>query len=227
MNYQDFIPRIEDLPHAPKRIIMHWTGGKHIPNSVDLEHYHFLFDGDGDVVKGVHPVSSNMRRLKSGDNYAAHTRGFNSYSIGVSFCGMHGSRPGVSFGNWPLKENQVQEGLKFVSALCLAYGLNPMDSHHVFTHYEAEYLHGVDQVPVGPGTWKRDITELEFLPDLKKNDVGSWIRSQVRKHEDDLLPRTDICLALPQPSPLDLLWEREVVSYFGPEDPTDLREYIP
>lgn len=119
------------------------------------------------------------------------------------------------------------KGLRFVAALCLAYGLNPLDSHHVFTHYEAEYLHGVDQVPVGQGTWKWDITELGFLPNLKKNEAGNWIRRQIQRQTDILIPVPDIKLALPQPSPMELGWPEEVVSFYGPDDPDDLDKPIP
>src|SRR5690606_16912064 len=86
--WKDLIPELDALPARPKRIILHWTGGTYEPNSLELEHYHFLVDGEGVVHPGTHSVADNMRKLQKGDDYAAHTRGYNSFSVGIAFCGM-------------------------------------------------------------------------------------------------------------------------------------------
>jgi hypothetical protein len=113
-----------------------------------------------------------MRRLTSGDEYAAHTAGFNSFSVGFSFCGMLGAQEGRRFGKFPLLEAQVRSGLHFV-ALCLQeWGLDPANPAHLFTHYEAQALHGIPQ----RGKW--DITELEFLPGISKYEIGPWLRAE-------------------------------------------------
>lgn len=196
--WRNIIPRLEDLPHAPKRIILHWTGGTYEPNDIEREHYHYLVDGEAAIHVGRYSVADNMRRLKPGDSYAAHTRGFNSFSVGVAFCGMRGATPNRNFGPYPLKREQVERGLEFVALALWTWGLNPLNPAHLFTHYEAEVLHGVDQLPVGEGTWKWDITELEFEPDLEPHEVGDWIRLQVYRSTEavvrQLLPEPEIKL---------------------------------
>ena len=37
-----------------KRIIIHWTAGTYQPNSAEFEHYHYLVNRDGLVIKGKH-----------------------------------------------------------------------------------------------------------------------------------------------------------------------------
>lgn len=222
----ELIPNVEDLDARPKRCILHWTAGTYVPNETDKSHYHYLITPDG-VTLADRSVNSNMRRLEVGDLYAAHTRRFNSFSVGFSFCGMRGASPGRNFGKWPLIEKQVRMGLQFVSLCTLVWGMNPLDPHHVFTHYEAEHLHGVDQVPVGPGTWKWDITELEFKPELEKNEVGRWLRREIMRERINAFavePRT--------PPPLPSLMDgvssvSEVRSMFSPDDPEDLKPWVP
>jgi hypothetical protein len=178
------IPTEDDLRTIPRRIIMHWTGGNRSASELEKKHYHYLFEQDGDVVQGI-DVDENMEHID--DNfYAAHTRGFNSYSAGVSFCGMAGATPGHNFGKYPLTEEQVDTGLAFIALLCYVWGLDPEDVNQLFTHYEAEAVHGVDQLPLGSGNWKWDITELQFLPDLDKDEVGPWLRAEVARHLEDI-----------------------------------------
>ena len=56
-----------------QRIIFHWSAGGYRCSEIDKEHYHFIVEGDGTVVKGDHEVSDN---INTGDgDYAAHTRG--------------------------------------------------------------------------------------------------------------------------------------------------------
>ena len=43
-----------------KRIILHWTGGKYTPSSTDFEHYHFLVDKCGDILKGKYQNKLNL-----------------------------------------------------------------------------------------------------------------------------------------------------------------------
>ena len=76
-----------------KRIIVHWTAGSYTPSAVDREHYHYLIDGSGDLHE-ARPVEQNNRDVAgfTSDEYTAHTRGLNSYSIGVALCAMHGAR---------------------------------------------------------------------------------------------------------------------------------------
>lgn len=165
------VPPVEALPARPRRIILHWTAGTHHASVYEREHYHYLIEGDGTVVEGV-PVAANLRTLQPGDTYAAHTRALNSYSVGVAFCGMHGAQPGGPYGVFPLLEAQVREGCIFVGYLCHLWDL-PVTPETVFTHAEAERLHGVKQV----GKW--DIDVLPFALDLSPQAVGDWLRERI------------------------------------------------
>ena len=53
-----------------KRIIVHWTAGTYTPNVTDLEHYHYLITGKGQIVKGKYSVEDN--EYCGDDVYAAH-----------------------------------------------------------------------------------------------------------------------------------------------------------
>lgn len=172
------IPSVVDLPTAPQRIILHWTAGGHNASSFDREHYHYLVTGQDEpqVVPGVE-VAANMRQLgNSSIGYAAHTRGMNSFSVGVSACGMLGAIQGKTFGDFPIKEGQVKEMCRFVAACCQVWGL-PVTQDTVFTHEEAQRLHGV------PQRAKWDISVLPWMPDLTPEQVGQWLRAQVAEAE--------------------------------------------
>jgi hypothetical protein len=169
------IPTLAELPAAPRRIVLHWTAGAHRPNAIDLEHYHYLVTGDGEIVLGRHGVAANMRQLQRGDAYAAHTGGLNSYSVGVSFCAMWGAKPGGPFGPAPLLEDQVTAGLRFVGQLCAAWRLNPTDPEHLHTHTEAWTLH---RVRGSRNHEKWDITVLPYLPEVPADRVGDLLRAE-------------------------------------------------
>ena len=38
-----------------KKIVLHWSASQYEPNKTDLEHYHFLFNGDG-----VTPIKADL-----------------------------------------------------------------------------------------------------------------------------------------------------------------------
>lgn len=171
-----YIPLLKDLPAPPRRIILHWTGGGAKASQFEREHYHYLVEQTGKIVEGFR-VAANMRKVSSRAPYAAHTKGFNSFSVGVSFCGMAGVNSLAEWnagkhGRVPLLEAQMISGCRFVGQLCSAWGL-PVKESTVFTHAEAERLHDVDQ----NGKW--DIDVLAFLPSLSPAQVGAWIRNQV------------------------------------------------
>ena len=42
-----------------KRIVLHWTAGTNQPSSADYNHYHYMINGDGLIVKGKHSVLDN------------------------------------------------------------------------------------------------------------------------------------------------------------------------
>lgn len=137
-----------------KRIICHWTAGGHKASSVDKKHYHFLIEGDGAVVNGDHPVSANER--VQGTRYAAHTRGCNTGSIGVSLCCMMGAvESPFSSGKAPMLETQWKKLVKLVAQLCREYDI-PVSDKTVLSHAEVEKNLGIKQ----RGKW--DYTRLSF-----------------------------------------------------------------
>jgi hypothetical protein len=165
------ISALEDLPAKPKRIILHWTGGTGKANALDRQHYHYIIEADGTIVPGV-DVAANMVQVSSDAPYAAHTRGMNSYSVGVAFAGMAGAVEGGPYGKHPLNRSQVIAGCVFVGELCDAWGL-PVTPETVHTHAEAERIHGVKQA----GKW--DIDVFPWATHLNKKQTGDMLRDWV------------------------------------------------
>lgn len=128
---------------AMKRIICHWTAGGYTPNRVDREHYHFLIDGDGKTHRGDNTVADNEDTRD--DKYAAHTRGCNQGSIGVSLCCMLGAievpfKPGPA----PMKELQWAALIKLVAKLCREHGIK-VTPRTVLSHAEVQGTLGIRQ----------------------------------------------------------------------------------
>lgn len=179
-------PDPEHLEAMPRRAILHWTAGTRRPSLHDREHYHMLIGWDGahpTFHRGV-PMANNLRDRSSEDptfgddpsGYAAHTRGMNSYSLGIAVCGMAGAQeepfdPGPE----PITALQVKALVSVCATACVLYDLEPT-ADELFTHPEAERIHGVEQ----RGKW-----DLERLPseegwrELAPEETGPWLRHQV------------------------------------------------
>ena len=177
------LPGPFEMQWVPRRIVLHWTAGAGQASQNDKKHYHLLVEQDGTLVAGEPSIASNCRSLSGAhgwshdhpDGYAPHTRGFNSYSIGVSLCGMMGATEGppIMPGAHPLSVSQTDALIPLLAMICKLYGLWPT-SHTIVTHEEVQRLHGVKQ----RGKW--DIT---WLPTnegvIEGNAVGPWIRQRV------------------------------------------------
>ncbi|MCQ2957383.1 MAG: N-acetylmuramoyl-L-alanine amidase [Candidatus Gastranaerophilales bacterium] len=100
-----------------KRIICHWTGGAYSPNLTDKEHYHFIIDNNGIVYTGKFKPENNEKCIK--DNYAAHTGGGNTGSIGIAFAGMLGFQNRSNVGKYPLTKKQVEAGFELCAKLII------------------------------------------------------------------------------------------------------------
>lgn len=153
-----------------KKIIVHWTAGTLQPNNTEFEHYHFLVNGDGLVVKGKHEPEDNLNC--NDGNYAAHTGGGNTGAIGVAMCGMLGFQSRHSVGKYPLTAKQVEACFKLCAELCQKYNI-PVEN--VMTHYEFGKLH-----PTTTSAGKIDIIYLPPYPDVKENEIGGFIRNKIR-----------------------------------------------
>ena len=64
-----------------KRIVLHWSAGRYYPSEFEKKYYHYLLDADGHIYSGVYKPEDNDNC--NDGNYAAHTGGGNTGSIGV------------------------------------------------------------------------------------------------------------------------------------------------
>jgi hypothetical protein len=155
-----------------KRIILHWTAGAGVPCLLDKSCYHFLFDLEGTVYKGLYPPSAN-ENCKDG-NYAAHTGGGNESSIGLALCGMNGFTNKKKPFKFPITRKQVEASMFFAGGLCKKYGIKP-EQNGVMTHYE----YGINH----PETTSRGKIDIIYLPpfaDLTPLEIGPFIRQKVK-----------------------------------------------
>lgn len=156
-----------------ERIILHWSAGAHTASTLDLQHYHYVIDGQGRVHKGKHPVSANAGPLREGA-YAAHTLNANTGSIGVALAAMAGAqeRP-FSAGRYPITPAQVDALAALCADLCRQYDI-PVSRQTVLTHAEVQPTLGITQ----RGKW--DIT---WLPGMAAPGnpvaVGDQIRARI------------------------------------------------
>ena len=155
-----------------KRIILHWTAGTNEPNNTDYQHYHYLVNGNGVVVKGKFKPEDNLN-CKDG-KYAQHTGGGNTGSIGVSMCGMAGFNGKSGSTKYPLTAKQVEATFKLCAELCKKYNI-PITPQTVMTHYEFGLKN-----PKTSSAGKIDIVYLPPYPTVKQADVGNFIRNKVK-----------------------------------------------
>ena len=153
------------------KIIIHWTGGAWFPNATDKEHYHFLIDKNGKVINGKFKVEDN-ENCNDG-KYAVHCGGGNTGAIGVSMCGMYVPK-GVNIKDtkFPLTKKQCEACFKLVAQLCKKHLIN---LNNVLTHYEFGQAH-----PKTSSAGKIDIIYLPPYPEIKQNQIGSFIRNKVK-----------------------------------------------
>ena len=152
-----------------KRIIIHWTGGTHQPSTEDYEHYHYLINGDGLIIKGKFKPEDNLN-CKDGE-YAAHTAMGNTGSIGVAFCGMRDYTLG-GHTDYPLTLSQCMAGFKLIAELCKKYNIK-VEKETVLTHYEFDCNRGCEGRKI-------DIICLPPFPEIVSAFVGEFIRGKIK-----------------------------------------------
>jgi len=188
--------RIEEYPHwrladwpaefpegRIERIYTHWSA--HDYRSV-FPAYHFCVatDDDGEiVVVNTHDPRANMRDVYAEPEqpYAQHTRGRNSFALGISIMSMEGSKPD-DFGAYPLTEPLI-DALCYVGAKIAAFYGVPIDADHVMSHAEAARIEGY----FGTADNERwDIARLSAAPrPLVEEDavtVGDELRRRMRAY---------------------------------------------
>ncbi len=187
--------RIETYPHwrldewkpvLPKgqieNIYTHWSAH---PYQLVFSAYHFCVTTDESgaiIVVYTHDVTENMRKVYQPPNapYAAHTRGRNSYAIGISIMAMEGATP-QDFGEYPLTEPLV-DGLCLLAAKLAKYYDVPIAADHIMSHAEAALQDGY----FGTAPRERwDIARLhaEDRPLVPQDalDVGEELRARTRR----------------------------------------------
>ena len=130
------------LPEAsPKRIICHWTGGRYMASALDREHYHFLVEVDGNIIKGDHSIQDNDST--SDRTYSGHTLRCNTKSIGLAVCCMSAATR-TNPGKYPMTELQWIVMAMVAAELCVHYEI-PVTPKTVLGHFEVERLLGIPQ----------------------------------------------------------------------------------
>lgn len=153
------------------KIIIHWTAGAYMPNSTDLRHYHYLIDKNGRINCGIFRPEDN-ENCNDG-KYAQHTGGGNTGAIGVALCGMYGFSSATKLGCYPLTKIQCEALFSFVAKLSKKYKIK-IDNNHIMTHYEFGLKN-----PKTTSAGKIDIIYLPPYPQIKKQNIGDFIRSKV------------------------------------------------
>lgn len=150
----------EWMPAASmQRIIVHWTAGAHKASSLDKDHYHILIAADGTLVRGNPSIRQNQAPV--GKDYAAHTLGCNSGSIGVSLCCMALAKESpFDAGTAPMTRTQWEKLPHVLADLCRRYAI-PVAPKTVLSHAEVQKTLGIQQ----RGKW--DIARLAFDPSIK------------------------------------------------------------
>lgn len=155
------------------RIILHWTAGTNQPCSTDYEHYHYLINKDGVIIKGKFAPEDNLNC--NDGKYAQHCGGGNTGSIGISMCGMYVPKnTDIKDTKFPLTKIQCEAAFKLIAELCKKYNIK-ITPQTVLTHYEFGQAH-----PKTSSYGKIDIIYLHAYPDITKNEMGNFIRSKVR-----------------------------------------------
>ena len=155
------------------RIILHWTAGTNQPCSTDYEHYHYLINKDGVIIKGKFAPEDNLNC--NDGKYAQHCGGGNTGSIGISMCGMYVPKnTDIKDTKFPLTKIQCEAAFKLIVELCKKYNIK-ITPQTVLTHYEFGQAH-----PKTSSYGKIDIIYLHAYPDITKNEMGNFIRSKVR-----------------------------------------------
>ena len=155
-----------------KRIITHWTAGAYKPSDYEKKYYHFLVDDFGNVHNGVFQPENNLKCVSG--NYAAHTGGGNTGSIGVAMCAMAGFKSPKNPGNYPITKKQFEATMEFCAQLAIKYAI-PVSASTIMTHYEFGLAH-----PKTSSAGKIDIVHIPPYPWVAKSDVGKFIRSKVK-----------------------------------------------
>jgi hypothetical protein len=191
-----------------RRGVMHWTGGAHRANAIDLRHYHHVVEGDGTIREGNHSLTQNLRSLRAGDAYAAHTGAMNSWAWGISAAAMAGATERGTFGTHPLTDVQVHRMLLLAACGSHLAGKDPRSVDWFHSHGEAWRKHGVRG---SSNHWKWDPERLPWMDGRSRDEVCDWLRETAAGYleivEEALRPEpVPLGPLLVAPEPRSPLW---------------------
>ena len=156
-----------------KRIIYHWTAGTYRPNEYEKQAYHFLIDGNANIIVGKFMPEDNLDCTDG--NYAKHTGGGNTGAIGIAFCGMLSYISPQNVGKYPLKLKQFEAGLKLGAEMINKYNMDVTQKETIQTHYGFGLRN-----PKTSSKGKIDLSFLPSYPDVAKEDIENYIRQKVK-----------------------------------------------
>ena len=156
-----------------KRIIDHWTAGTNIINSIDKKHYHYIIEMKGKIHEGNFKPEDN--RICTKNQYAAHTGGGNTGSIGIAFAGMFGFCNRKNVGKYPLSKKQCEMGFELGAHLIEKFSLNIDKKQTVQTHYGFGKRN-----PETTSFGKIDIVFLPPYPNIETEQIEDFIRTKIK-----------------------------------------------
>ena len=154
------------------KIILHWTAGRGVPNSIELRHYHFLIDKYGRINHGIFKPEDNENCYDN--KYAPHTGGGNTGSIGVAICGMANYKSPSQLGSYPINKIQCETTFDLIAKLAKKYNIK-IDPNHIMTHYEFGQNN-----PKTTSAGKIDITHLPPYKNIAPDKIGDFIRDKIK-----------------------------------------------
>lgn len=144
--------RTTDLFHRSglHRIHWHWNASHLGVTSDDREHYHFLYDAEGEEHPGPLPPESNAVCVPG--KYVPHTWNANTGAIGMAVDAMAGAveRP-FDWGDNPMTEAQLDGMLRRTAYWAKQYWI-PISRYSILSHAEIQPTLGIRQ------KWKWDIS---------------------------------------------------------------------
>jgi hypothetical protein len=166
------------LPAGDLRSIwLHWTAGDY---ATVYPAYHYCVSGARDpLVHHTHDLRANMRDVRAEPSlpYAAHTRGRNSWALGLAVAAMRDATP-ADFGACPLSEPQVEALCRVAAVLARFYAIAP---GAIRTHAEAALDDGYFGAGGDEVRW--DIARLRPAPaplaPAEASATGDWLRTRI------------------------------------------------
>lgn len=152
-----------------KGIILHWTAGNYYPCPIDMLHYHFIIDSDGEIYKGKFSPIDNLKCIAG--TYAAHCGGGNTGRIGIAIC----CRKDL---NTPPTKVQIEAMCKKAAELCMTYGIAVQN---VQTHAKFGQAHKTTS-----SFGKIDINSIPYAKLTGINTCDNYLRTKVQWYYNKL-----------------------------------------